>query len=72
MIHVNAYEVHGLFVGKEGNFHLSRFLTKQIFRHWINETPTDWDRNQYTYIVQVTGFTLSSVSTWFRLFSHKS
>ena len=38
---VKAYEVHSLFMGKDGNFHLSRFVTKQIFRHWINETPTD-------------------------------
>ena len=44
MTHVKAYEVHSLFMGKESNFHLSRFLTKQIFRHWINETPTDQGR----------------------------
>jgi len=40
---VSAYEV----IDKEDNFHLSRFVTKQIFRHWINEASTDWDRNQH-------------------------
>jgi hypothetical protein len=41
MPHVSAYEVHRLFIGKEDNFHLSRFVTKQIFCHSVNETPTD-------------------------------